>query len=847
MNRILPQHILNIPRLLIVASFLLSTLAGNGSSDLPYYISHPRDFPEAVVSDLQFLLEKATGAKWVDAGDRQIKNGLILKINNDSQFKTGESSIVNADGNGLLSISAPTNNGLIFGIYRHLRDQGFKFYLPDDLYTVIPSPANIFKKGNKTITPALRIRDFFGTGGFGSGATDPDKSVQKAWTLWKWRNGFGAEFPLAGHMGESFNLANAEILEKNPSWTATPIRKNGKVNQGAKLNYFNPQALDFFTDWVLRKYTAGNYDPPATYIRDMVSIEPADGGDFMPGTGKVKGTTLKTVSDQVFYAANLAAEKLDKLFPNHPNIGVNLYAYSQHADVPSFPLHPRVFVQIIPYQFQNIAFGPAFIKRWSEKAKRFGLYDYFKYPDSHWDLPAGYSLDELMKRAIQAAKAGSEGTTYETSYSKFSTGVPLWILSRYMADGNAKWEQEYEQLISTLYGESSTLIKKIFDQFYRQAQFSPGHLRTAFDILQEAYRKTKNSAIRKRLDDLKLYLVYVHAYQQSQNLQAGNLEERLMPVYKLAWTLYESKIVHSYRIMSLLSYAFLNTPGPDAATTQRYREIHQQSFPETTDPNAYWKKPFSKYSYSNQELATHYNSIGKSTRSEKLSEGTQHNSQSALNSYRKNFNSTKKFSIQVGSSNRGYFTLFAEKPTTVTIDYTLTGNNANRKLSISGTNDDYTQVYDKVLQEKSGSYSFTIPAGSSNFFLHAAPQTTYRLVITLNGALVYFSPAPRGPMAFLDKKGNFTYQPPFYPVYFYVPPGTTEVKYKVQVNALSIFSPGGERVASTLIESQASGFEIRSFKVKPADQGKFWKGIVGGNFNYQLLSIPDYWYMIEPK
>ena len=71
-------------------------------------------------------------------------------------------------------------------------------------------------------TPFLKIRDFFGTGGFGSGKTDPDQSVQKAWQLWKWRNGFGAEFSLAGHVGETFNLANAKELEKNPDWTATP-------------------------------------------------------------------------------------------------------------------------------------------------------------------------------------------------------------------------------------------------------------------------------------------------------------------------------------------------------------------------------------------------------------------------------------------------------------------------------------------------------------------------------------------------------------------------------------------------------------------------------------------------
>ena len=109
----------------------------------------------------------------------------------------------------------------------------------------------------------------------------PDHSVEKAWQLWKWRNGFGAEFTLAGHVGETFNLANAKELEKNPAWTATPIMKNGKVDVSAKLNYFNSEAVDFFTDWAIRKFSDKNYKVPPPYLRDMVSVEPSDGGGYI--------------------------------------------------------------------------------------------------------------------------------------------------------------------------------------------------------------------------------------------------------------------------------------------------------------------------------------------------------------------------------------------------------------------------------------------------------------------------------------------------------------------------------------------------------------------------------------
>src|SRR5690606_7563501 len=108
------------------------------------------------------------------------------------------------------------------------------------------------------------------------------------------------------------------------------IMKNGKVDINTKLNYLDPNAVDYFTNWVIRKYTKPGYNPPPPYFTDMVSIEPADGGNYKSGSAIIKGISLKTPSDQVFFAANEAGKKLDKLFPNHPNIGVNLYAYSGH-------------------------------------------------------------------------------------------------------------------------------------------------------------------------------------------------------------------------------------------------------------------------------------------------------------------------------------------------------------------------------------------------------------------------------------------------------------------------------------------------------------------------------------
>jgi hypothetical protein len=79
-----------------------------------------------------------------------------------------------------------------------------------------------------------------------------------------------------------------------------------------------------------------------------------------------------------------------------------------------------------------------------------------------------------------------------------------------------------------------------------------------------------------------------------------------------------------------------------------------------------------------------------------------------------------------------------------------------------------------------------------------------------------------------------------------MPQNTKEVMFKVQLNGLNIFSPDGQELKTTLISSQAGGFEIRRF-VPPADQtGKFWKVLTKG-YNYEMLNIPDTYFLLKPK
>lgn len=811
-----------------------------------YSLFTPPDLSKELQQDFIYLLSQSTRENWqITTDDKKVKKGIVLKIANRPEFTTKESFHLQTDGNKILIISSASNEGLIFGFYKHLRLLGFKFYLPDELYTIIPSLAHPF--GTKRIItdqPFLQIRDFFGTGGLGSGNSDPDKSVEKAWRLWKTRNGFGSAYQLAGHRGENFILENKKQLKQNPQWLVSPLTNNDHADQAIKLNYLNKNALNFYVDWTIASFTRKDYKTPPPNFTDLVSIEPSDGGGFLNNLPANAKKQLPSISDQVYGAANLAAEKLDQLFPNHPNIGVNLYAYSSHAEPPSFELHPRVFVQIIPYQYQNIAFGPSFVKLWAAKAKRFSLYDYFKYTDSQFDLPGGITLDETIKRLVHSVQNGSEGTLYETSLSKFATGIPLWVIGRYMADGNSDWQKNLDVLIQDLYPGSQQHIKELFNLFYANPSFTVNQLGNAVDLLQKATTGTKGKLIDSRLSELKQYLQFIHLVYQSRDLKNGSPDQRLLPVAQYAWQLYETRIVHSYRIMQLVSYAFLNSNQAEQKF-QFYQQLHRDWFPETPKQKAAWNKidqgvPRAETEKNFELLKGLYK-----TSVSPLS----YNFNDVLREMPGKYKASKTIVLGGNSNARGYVGIYTEKPSTVKIKYVLTGEAP--KVTISTVDKNYSAPSAITIDKTSGEMSLKLPAGETTVFMNAKAGTTYRMEIKTENGIFFFDGAPRGIMAFYKKLSDpyeaYTYDPHFYPSHMFMPKGITTVSYKAQLNTLQITSPTGTKPVTRLLQKEAGDFETREFDIKETEAGKIWKVFIPGNFNYSMLNIPNRYLLLEEK
>jgi hypothetical protein len=571
-------------------------------------------------------------------------------------------------------------------------------------------------------------------------------------------------------------------------------------------------------------------------------MEPSDGGGF----AEEEPGDATSISDQVYGAANEAGRKLDRLFPDNPNIGVNLYAYSTHAEPPSFPLHPRVFVSLVPYQFQKVAYGPSFIRLWAEKAQRFGIYDYLKYTDAHYDLPGGMSLQENMLRLLSSIRMGSEGTTYETSYSKFSTGIPLWVIGRYLADGDSDWEKNLAQLTRDLYKKASESVGSLFSLFYNEPAFSSRHMANAVRLLERAEAAANDRKVERRLSELKQYLVFAHLVYDSRRADGTPLKDRLVPVARYARQMYEQKIVHSYRIMSLVSFRFLNVNKKEPDYDQ-YRPLYQAWAPETKPAAAAWSTLPTRVTEEEAEKdfarlpALYRNPVRSGTTDLKT----------VLGEVGKDYKPKKEFVIGGNATARGSFSLSSEKATRVRLRYRLSGNAAAPKVTISGIDKAYTTPLLATTKGKEGELDIRVPAGETTLFLTATPQTIYQMEVRIDEGIVFFDGSPRGIISFYKNLGDpvskYTYDPAYYPSYIFFPEGISEISFKVKANGLSLVGPDGKTVATERSGNEADGMEHRNVRVPERMSGKFWKTVLSGNYNYSFTTIPDRYFLLEPR
>ena len=528
---------------------------------------------QAAVKDLQASLQEMTKVPFAAQADGE-PAGIILLRADDPRIPAEATKLLRAEsreafaiypgGDSKLWIIAQADLGLTHAVYVYLEQLGCRWYFPAERWTIIPQRKDIRISKTLAASPAFRSRVFAGSGGFGGNLPlDPQRKLQARWTDWQRRNRFGGEFRVAGHSGEAFNLKFRKELEAHPEWRAMVNGERVPWSQISKFCAGNQEVVDLFVqdrvaDYRLRQQR--DAEDPHSWA---VSVEPADGGGHCTAP---ESLALGTVSDRVFHVANQVAREVKKEFPAGR---VSLFAYNEHAVVPSIKLEPNVYVQVIPYAFQRTGLTPdQLLDAWSQKVPRMGIYDYWSIPDWSHDLPTFDPLGFGPDRMRGWHRRGVDSFLCESTFSSGAMGPAWYIGSRVSWDPATDVESLFAEFLKDAFGPAEKPMGRMLRRWSQGFHLTSHELGLSFRDLQEATKLTEQDpAATARVADYGRYVVYLQLYFEHQLAKRGSPEkaaaaEKLM---RHLWSIYDSSMIHAFRLSQLLARDERTAGNPDLA------------------------------------------------------------------------------------------------------------------------------------------------------------------------------------------------------------------------------------------------------------------------------------------
>ncbi|HEX4336101.1 MAG TPA: DUF4838 domain-containing protein [Polyangiaceae bacterium] len=517
----------------------------------------PAAAPKPAMDDALAALEKMTGHAFT-VTEGPADSGIVLVRTADVASllpgevdalagKGPEAFLIRSSDPKTLRIVASADAGLTNGLYFFVRELGVRWLLPADDWTVIPARSDIGLKIDRVVTPAFLMRWFAGTGGFGSPSpVDPKMSMRGRWDTWKRRNGFGGQYILGGHTGETFALQYRAVLEAHPEYLALVGGKRVKWSIAARLCVSNPAAVKLYVDdriAFMKRTNSG-----------IVSVEPGD----QPGhcdCERCKAIGKGTESDQVFYLANQVAKAVAKELPGH---GVSLLAYSAHAAPPNIPLEPNMYVMVAPEAYQHTGMSPLkLITAWRKRVEHLSVYTYWSLAEWLYDVPSFDWRDIPVDRARSYHAAGVEGLSLETSFGSGAMGLGLYLASRLLWDPSEDPAAIATDFLSNAFGAGAPAMRRLEERWATHFTLTPYELGASYADLAEAQAAAKgDAAALRRIADMQTYLHYLRLWYEYQGTGGtpgiGLRRERALGVIVWLYRNYDRAMVSSFRIKSLI-------------------------------------------------------------------------------------------------------------------------------------------------------------------------------------------------------------------------------------------------------------------------------------------------------
>jgi hypothetical protein len=526
------------------------------------------------VADADATLEKMTGQTFKVTSEYSVPGVLLLRSSEAQapadaraklKNKSGASFIMRSDGANVLQIISNTDAGLSHGLYTFLEKLGARWLLPNPNWTIIPEKKDITMKMDLLEVPDYRFRQFGGSGGFGrSFPYDPGEAERNRarWENWQRRLRLGSESKLGGHSYHGVYLRNKKVFDEHPEYLALVDGKRMSTeHDNVKFDVSQRGLVDLYVKDRIEEFRRERAKDP-NY--SAVSVDPSDGYSHC-NTGPCMEIGNGSPSDQVFYLANETAKALRKEFANGY---VSLYAYNQHANLPSFDLEPNIYVMIIPYAFQNTGLKPQeLIEAWHAKVPRMGIYDYWGMPSWSLDMPSFNYLSTPSQRLRLWHQNGVDGFVNESSYSAGAMGLAWYLSSKLMWDVSQPVEPILDDWYQHAYGPARAPMQRMMERWATNFALNSGEIATSLSDLNQARALAKGHPdILARLMDMGRYINYMRLHlerdatadelREAQKSKDEKLlaaatkarDEAALRLQKYLWNIYDSSMIHAFRL-----------------------------------------------------------------------------------------------------------------------------------------------------------------------------------------------------------------------------------------------------------------------------------------------------------
>lgn len=839
-------------RILLITWISMVCLCVDTKAQIIYYPANSSSVIKSSARDAAELLSAAVAGSNFSVQEYQAmpESGIIFIY--DSTIADNQLCKVESNGFSFLKFTALQDNGLVFGLYKYLEESGFRFYQPGSIWQLTPALSSPYKAINKSFTTSYKYKSWFISGGHNMWAMDNTDIYGwdnyygengHQWALYQRRNGMLGAYRFTGHRGDIMTGDYFNTIQNNPCYVAcyngsriATAQSVPDVNNNAAMQLWSKAIEQQWTSFKNVVYTNTgllvNYYRNFEYYYNHIGIEVPDGslwGNSKDNSGCIN-RDYESESNQNLTLANFTAQKINALYPGKH---LQLYAYSNHADVPSsnVPFNSNIEIQVVPEAFQSESSAKGLLNRWYNKSANISEYQYLNIPQWGGETPMFYLKD--LKNTLKRLKdKNSQGILWEASPAKFASLPFLWAANKNLIT-QQDVDSSLNEFCNNMFGPAAGSINKLLHQWSDVNTITMGDfiqdnkykLPLYFQMLNTAIGETQHSSemIKQRIREMKAYLHYMQLYydwlfdQNSKEIKKTKAAAVCIYLAKIN----RLQLVNSYFIITdIVSRYATNDPFYIAYNSFTGTAYQNGNFPLIT--NAEIDLDYINDYINSVEKISAFNLLDATSILEKINNS--------------NITPVEKINVKTWYTNganfpnRAEFYIHAPAAGSFTIQYVtkfMMTERGNINFTVEATDKALEIIKDISLQPgvANGQLIINLPhAGTYKLSVVTKYQSAVDLQIITNGNIFYKNTAFLG-----NKTENYRPDLSSLPGFFYVPQGLTKVYFSINNS-----NPGGRgfatpaQINNTFNFKDNYGNSVKAFLATPGDSSFFYLDIPTG-------------------